>query len=161
MKKIIFIVFINVALFAQNVQTPNEAEKQERTMFFGAGIGYVNIIKAQIGWQINREFSVALISNMYPEGEGTQMGAVSVVGLKASYYLDKNFTFMKFNSINCEFGYWKSSVPLHSFEITLSREGISKECINGYYSIGLGVYTNNSKKTIFGPSLKVGFNINK
>lgn len=150
------ILLANISLHAQDTK-PIE---KPRTVFLGFGVGYVNAVTLRLGWQISGKFSIAAVNNIYPGGEGTQMNIVATLGLRASLYFDKYVTFMNFNSINIEGGYWYDAVPVRSFELTLSREGIFKKFLNGYYSVGFGIYSNSSKKTIFGPSLKIGFNIN-
>ena len=169
-----FSLLLLVALFQKNFAEDQKSsqtnsnysipDSSSRTVFLGLGIGYIDVLNARLGYQINDNYSASLTANMYaPENKsGLFPSLYPIVGIRVTKHIKSGLGFLGLNSVNMELGYsYSSGDKTTAFELAASKEGINKRLITLYYSLGLAVLTNSTThKTWVAPSFKIGIYLN-
>jgi hypothetical protein len=147
-----------------------------RSLYLSGSIGVFEVGSFGIGFQINKNFSCAVIGGATWIG-GANYGipnSGSGYGVNVSYY--KKILF--FNNISFDYIFyltssldWESlrqpwrlgyepTIKGYYCEVNLGHQNLSESGLNFFWSVGLGISSAKESSILFAPTLKLGINYN-
>lgn len=145
----------NLGIPSSNLNDSSKlAEKNNRTIFWGMGFGYINIGSMRIGVQITDDYSLDVGVNTF-EGDATNTHS-----LKLTRYFAENI-FLYFNAMCFDIGYENVGAnKTFAMEFYFLRETNTAKFFSGYYTFGLSFIQKNDLKPVLNIHFQIGFNLN-
>ena len=145
------------SLLAQelNVKGTNQ---DMRKIYFSIGSGFPEFSVLRLGYQIDKNYSIASKAGIYYDGtDGYMSFGQGVIGLKVTKYFEE--TKLIINNVSFEAGVINySGQLLYACDLTVGYESIFDTIL--YWACGISYLRNGAKENLFLPSIKLGLNLN-
>jgi len=149
-----------------NINISEVVDTNYRTIYFHITLGIAEPLGVGCGYQLNKNWGVALKWGAYWLSGGVYAPNGSAgFGIK----LSRSLNYLFINNINCEVTLFNElfsgvsktmNIEGYAFEINVGNENIIEGSVNFIWLIGLSVSSGKHSPPLYLPQLKIGFNIN-